>query len=468
MQLGPKQTDRAIGALLGSAAGDALGVPYEFGSPPMDEEPQQKGGGLGNIAPGQWSDDTEMACVIARVAATGADLRTPASLDAIADGFLEWYAMGPPDVGLQTRKVLRAAKPGVASAAAMTDLARQLHEQTGMSAGNGSLMRTGPVALAHLGDPHAIVQAARAISSLTHYDPMAGDACVLWCLAIDHAVRTGELDIRVGLPHVGDAWSALLDAAENSPPADFANNGWVVAALQAAVSALTHTTNLRDALVAAVRAGNDTDTVAAITGSLAGALYGGSSVPFEWHRRLHGWPSMRAHDLMTMAVLASRGGRPDRDGWPGCDVLPSYEFAPDEIYTHPDDEGVLLGGVGALKPGVADAVVTLCRVGGSQYPSVPADDHLVFRLIDLEDANLNAAAVLYDVARAVKALRGEGKTVFLHCVATHTRTPLSAAAYGALLTGDGIENALSRVFAVLPYANPRLSLQKQLLRGWPA
>src|SRR5450759_11846 len=69
------------------------------------------GGGLGNIAPGQWSDDTEMACAIAGVAATGADMRTAAALDAIAGKFLDWYAEGPPDVGMQTRHVLACTGP---------------------------------------------------------------------------------------------------------------------------------------------------------------------------------------------------------------------------------------------------------------------------------------------------------------------------------------------------------------------
>jgi len=84
----------------------------------------------------------------------------------------------------------------------MTAAAQALHQETGRTAGNGSLTRTGPVALAHLGDPPAIVEAARAVSALTHADPMGGDACVLWCLAIDHAVNTGQLDVRLGLPHV--------------------------------------------------------------------------------------------------------------------------------------------------------------------------------------------------------------------------------------------------------------------------
>jgi hypothetical protein len=347
----------------------------------------------------------------------------------------------------------------------MTDLARQLHEQTGMSAGNGSLMRTGPVSLAHLGDTSAIAEAARAISSLTHYDPMAGDACVLWSLAIDHAIRTGLCDVRVGLPHVGSDWPALLDAAESGEPASFLNNGWVVAALQAAWSAITGTSSLRAALIAAVRAGNDTDTVAAITGALAGAVYGASSVPFDWQRRLHGWPGLRAHGLTGLAVLAVNDGKPDRQGWPSCAQMP-YAAGPRNVVQHPDDVGVMLSGIRGLQPGIADAVVSLCRLGSEQYPMVRAEDHIEIRLIDIDDANMDVVGVIRDAAEAVKALRAEGKTVLLHCVAAETRTPLVAAAYGALITGDPIAEVLTRVEAALPPARPRASLRNELLRGW--
>ena len=64
---------------------------------------------------------------------------------------------------------------------------------------NGSLMRTAPVALAYLDDEAGLVAAARKVSELTHYDADAGDACVLWCTAIRHAVLTGQLDVRLGL-----------------------------------------------------------------------------------------------------------------------------------------------------------------------------------------------------------------------------------------------------------------------------
>ncbi|HHU10898.1 MAG TPA: ADP-ribosylglycohydrolase family protein, partial [Intrasporangiaceae bacterium] len=104
-QFTAEQMDRAVGVLIGQACGDALGVPYEFGAPPSDGRPVMKGGGLGNYAPGEWSDDTQMALCIAEVAATGADLTDTSALDDIAVKFEQWYATGPADIGIQTQRV---------------------------------------------------------------------------------------------------------------------------------------------------------------------------------------------------------------------------------------------------------------------------------------------------------------------------------------------------------------------------
>src|SRR5688500_8875563 len=158
------QTDRACGVLIASAAGDALGAGYEFTTPAADLVPTMIGGGLGGFAPGEWTDDTAQAVAIARVAATGVDLRSEEALDAIAAGFAEWYADGPADVGIQTSAVLRRAGRD-ATAASMRAAARAVHEENGgRSAGNGSLMRTAPVALAYLDRPESeIVEAAMGI-----------------------------------------------------------------------------------------------------------------------------------------------------------------------------------------------------------------------------------------------------------------------------------------------------------------
>lgn len=111
MKLDTAQTDRAAGVLLGQAVGDALGVPYEFTTPPgAGQHAEMLGGGLGNFAPGEWSDDTAMAVCIGEVAATGMDLTSAEALDAVAEGFLRWYDSGPADIGLQTSAVLGSTR----------------------------------------------------------------------------------------------------------------------------------------------------------------------------------------------------------------------------------------------------------------------------------------------------------------------------------------------------------------------
>ena len=294
--------DRVHGVLLATAAGDALGAGYEFGPPLEDDAPVEMiGGGPFTWAPGEWTDDTSMAVAIADVAAGGADLLDEAAQDAIVHRWYGWSRTAS-DVGNQTRVVLDAVGPNGGARAARA-AARSLHEQTGRSAGNGSLMRTAPVALAYLADPARLATAAEAIGRLTHFDPEAGDACVLWCLAIRHAVLTGELDVRVGLGALPDqrraSWDERIDVAERSRARDFPNNGWAVAALQAAWSAIHATSGLVDGLRAAVRGGNDTDTVAAIAGGLLGAAHGASAVPPPWRALLHGWPSIDADALVA-------------------------------------------------------------------------------------------------------------------------------------------------------------------------
>ncbi|GII25711.1 ADP-ribosylglycohydrolase family protein [Planosporangium mesophilum] len=317
--LDPIQRDRAAGVLLGAACGDALGVPYEFKEPlTADEQPEMIGGGLGPYAPGEYSDDTQMAVCIAEVSATGADLRSAPALDQIAANFLRWRRDGASDIGNQTRAVLDAVRhrEGAGLGAEMRDAAADLHRRTGRSAGNGSLMRTAPVALAYLHDPDALAEAARAVSELTHYDPLAGEACVLWCAGIRRAVLSGTFEgVREGLDLLPsdrrDQWARWLSEAETNDPNRFSPNGFVVPALQAAWSAVTGTPDhdLRNALSAAVRAGDDTDTVAAIAGALLGARWGESAVPQDWRQVVHGWPGLRAADLARLGILTAQGGQ---------------------------------------------------------------------------------------------------------------------------------------------------------------
>ena len=99
--------DRIEGVLLATAAGDALGAPYEFAPARGPELPVEMVGG-GVWEPGEWTDDTSMAIAIAEVAATGADLRDPAAQERIVARWHEW-SLRAKDVGIQTRSVLSAA-----------------------------------------------------------------------------------------------------------------------------------------------------------------------------------------------------------------------------------------------------------------------------------------------------------------------------------------------------------------------
>ncbi|MEO6794488.1 MAG: ADP-ribosylglycohydrolase family protein [Mycobacterium sp.] len=472
--------DRVEGVLLATAAGDALGAPYEFGPARRPELEVAMVGG-GGWEPGEWTDDTAMAIAIAEVAATGADLRDATAQDAIVTRWHQW-SLHAKDVGIQTRSVLRgAARDGAICAASARAESARLHERTGRTAGNGSLMRTAPVALAYLDDEDALVAAARSISELTHFDPDAGDACVLWCCAIREAALTGKLDIRIGLPHIDserrELWSKRLDAAESARPSSFANNGWVVAALQAAWSAIATTPvpvddpaagvfradHLRLALDAAVRAGNDTDTVAAIAGGLLGAAYGASAVPLQWRILLHGWPGGTAHDVVALGVAVERKGKPD-----GFDF--SYPgSAVDTVVRHPYDENVVLGGIGVLRrlPDGVDAVVSMCRLTDEDIRrNMP---HVEVRLIDRAepDENPQLDYVLLDTVRIVEQLRAEGRTVLLHCVGAYSRTPTMAALYGARLRNVSTDEALRDVKAVLPGAHPNSAFRAALRRIGP-
>lgn len=479
MELSTAQLDRAQGVLLGTAAGDALGAGYEFGPPLPDGAPvEMAGGGSLGWEPGEWTDDTAMALAIAEVAAAGGGLLDDAAQDRVVARWAGW-ASAARDVGVQTRRVLGAVRHGTAAEARAA--AAELHERTGRSAGNGSLMRTAPVALAYLDDPGGLTAAAMAVSALTHFDPEAGQACVLWCQAIRHAVVTGDLDARAGLRYLPaasrGAWERRLAEAEQARPGDFARNGWVVEALQAAWSAIATTPvprdapaagefragHLRLALEAAVRGGRDADTVAAIAGGLLGAAYGASAVPGQWRLALHGWPGLAARDLAALAAAIAAGRAPGRPRYGG--------HGPAVTVPHPDDPGLLLADVAALAPlpaGVT-AVVSLCPVG-EEHAAAIRDREAQWAQVTLADdddpaENQNLDFVLHDTVAVVEELRAAGHVVLVHCVAAYSRTPTIGALYAMRRTGASPERALAAMQRALPDADPNDAFRAALRRA---
>jgi len=293
--------DRIAGVLIGQAAGDALGAPAEFGPP--GSVARFGRGAMGHEA-GQYTDDTEQAVIVATARSEPLG---------VAAGLLSWYRAGPLDVGGQTAAVLSRCR----SAADMLALSRAYaarldgRSMPDPGSGNGSLMRTGPVALPFLGDRSQIAAAARVVSDLTHATPHDGDACVLWSLAIDLAVcsdadssrRIAEL-VSSGLEYIPESrrpfWQDAIAEALHAHPSRFRPNGGSVGAFKAALSSVSHNTTFAGVVKCCVAIGGDTDTTSAIAGSLAGALHGASGIPQEYRDQVHGW--------------APGGGQLDADG----------------------------------------------------------------------------------------------------------------------------------------------------------
>ncbi|MFD5107449.1 ADP-ribosylglycohydrolase family protein [Streptomyces cinereoruber] len=314
--------DRAVGAVLGSAAGDALGAPFEFGLPGVFRERFPDGVGElcggGGWDPGEATDDTQMAVLL------GESLLERGGLDLpdVFDRFRRWAAADPKDIGLQTEQVLLGGDPW--------DLAAARHFQVNThAAGNGSLMRaaTSAVYFAARGRTETM-DAARRIAALTHGDGAAWEGTAV----LHELVRVALLgeDPLAALPAAlaevdpahRDRWATAL-APDWRPDDATEFNGAVWPCLGSAVWALRTTRSFEEALAAAVDLGGDTDTVAAVTGTLAGAVYGSAAVPTRWLPVLHvplpgfGGRVLRADDLRALArALATADQERRSPAWP--------------------------------------------------------------------------------------------------------------------------------------------------------
>lgn len=282
--LADTRAGRSLGAMLGLALGDALGATVEFMS---RAEIRRKfpeghreilGGGPFGFAPGEWTDDTAMALAVANGVAEAPD----DPVETVGRHFMAWSDSGPPDVGNTVRLALNHYKrtgswPQVSGA-----VARELGERAG---GNGALMRTLPTAIAYGSDlTHAL-----AIARMTHPHPESDAAVAVYNLTVDALLggASKEEALAVGLSAAGPLTDRLSDLAGKRETA-IRSSGYVVDSLQAALWAFLTTDSLEDCLVRAVNLGDDADTVGAIAGGLAGALWGPLAAPRRWTVALKG------------------------------------------------------------------------------------------------------------------------------------------------------------------------------------
>lgn len=281
---GLSREDRAMGALLGLAVGDALGTTLEFN--PRDSYPpltDMIGGGPFRLRAGQWTDDTAMALALADSLVAHPTLNEAD----LMDRFVDWWQRGTYsctsrcfDIGTTTSAALSAYR------ATGNPLAGSTNPRT---AGNGSLMRLSPVAILHADRPAAAADLARRQSCTTHGAPEAVEACAayarLLCLALQGADK--EAVLSAGLAGHGVAVDAILAGSwRGKVRSQIRASGYVLHSLEAALWCIAQAADFREAVLLAANLGEDADTTAAIAGQLAGALWGASGIPKPWLARL--------------------------------------------------------------------------------------------------------------------------------------------------------------------------------------
>lgn len=292
----PALIDRAVGALMGLAAGDAVGTTLEFSL--RDQGPvvtDMVGGGPFALKPGQWTDDTAMALAL------GNSLADRGGFDPVdcMSRFVNWYRWGAYsctgtcfDIGIATRSALERFEDGGDPFAGSIDP---------RSAGNGSLMRLSPVAIfgAYRSGTET-ARIAREQSRLTHGAEECLAACEAYALLTRRAIL-GEGRDAVLAPlasnRSGRIAEILGSAWRGKPREAISSSGYVVDSLEAALWCVGTTESFEEAILLAANLADDADTVAAITGQLAGALYGASGIPAGWRARL-AW----ADEIETLAL----------------------------------------------------------------------------------------------------------------------------------------------------------------------
>lgn len=288
----PSLLDRALGAYLGFAIGDALGATVEF----MTEREiahkygvhrQITGGGWLSLRAGQVTDDTTMSLALgeAIVHARGWDLARAAAY------FADWMRAGPVDCGHTCRRGIRRY---------MVDGSLQAEPNEG-DAGNGAAMRNLPVVLAFMADDDMLTQASVEQAHITHNHPLSDVATVTLARMTAALLRGDSAECVHDMARQLAAHERCfrLEDCKSSPSA------YVVDTVRTVLHHFIAHDSFEQCLIAVVNRGGDADTTGALAGMLAGARGGVAALPRVWLRRLD--PDIRHRiEVQVRQLLALR------------------------------------------------------------------------------------------------------------------------------------------------------------------
>lgn len=305
---------KQLDILLGIAIGDALGVPFEFKDRRvLKENPcaDMVGFGTYNLPPGTFSDDSSLTFCLAEALTKGFDL------DIIANNFVRWCYENywTPrgsvfDIGISTKESINRLVKGM-----RPDLAGGMAPD---SNGNGSLMRISPLIFYLKDKPRAErYEITKLVSSITHGHIRSVIACFYY-LEFGLNLLAGKSKFETYLllqkniskhlhylsinPDEVILFDRLLGQdISQLPEKNISSTGYVLDTLEASIWCLMTTDNYKDAVLKAVNLGNDTDTTAAVTGGLAGILYGAQSIPSHWLDQL-----ARKEDIFDLAARLAK------------------------------------------------------------------------------------------------------------------------------------------------------------------
>lgn len=286
---------------MGLAVGDAFGVPYEF----VEREKVKKvmcremvGGGVHGQPPGTWSDDTSLTLCLMD------NLERKLDYYKIMYSFALWYENGAYtangecfDIGITTKRAIRRYEMGISPLGC--------GGKEFSNNGNGSLMRIMPMVyyVAQYYDFKLTAESfymIHKVSALTHAHPLSFLACDIY-VSLGILLLQGYtiLDAYEGVTQkvmqyihsqgIYSEWLRKFEALSNIlkyNENDIKSSGYVVDSLIAAIWSLLNSGSYEECIFTSVRLGNDTDTIAAIAGGLAGIYYGYETIPVNWIRDL--------------------------------------------------------------------------------------------------------------------------------------------------------------------------------------
>ena len=282
-------------AIIGLAIGDAMGVPLEFkprNQLQANPTTEMKGYGSHNVPKGTWSDDTSMTlATIAAINKTGKIVPKD-----IADNFVKWLENAEFTAGGRVFDVGGTCLRAIVRYRGNLAKPEECGEDGEFSNGNGSLMRISPLIFfcyAKNMNKEEIYECVKKVSSITHKHEISVMGCYIYVLFGIELLKNNNLleaykviqnedyhffsqDCISKYDRIicGEIYSCSMD--------EIRSTGYVVDTLEATLWCLMNTDCFDDAVIKAINLGDDTDTVGACVGALAGILYGEESICEDW------------------------------------------------------------------------------------------------------------------------------------------------------------------------------------------